>query len=469
MMFKKLRHLFLVLLLVVPLAANAQQQTPEPAPQAVNEDAIKQLITTLESETARTEFVSNLKLLLNEQNKKNEAEQVIAPLTQARGVESFTGELVNSYQHFLVRNGLKGTTVSKLALSLGATLIVILFMFFARRGVTKALMWLDRVSVRLYLPPMRLRFYTRVLRMVVTAGLMGLLLYSYFVIWTATRNNPFESDWAKTVLKFTFNIGFVLVLAAIIWETMNALLQVIFKKISGDNSSRAQTLMPIVRNVMFIVFSLLFSLVLLSEIGINIMPLLAGAGIVGVAIGFGAQTMIKDFLTGFTILLEDVVRVGDVATIAGHEGTIEKITLRKIQLRDFGGSVYTIPFGEVKIIENATKDFSFYPLEIGVSYNNDTDHVCKVLQDVDAALRADPTYAADMIEPIEIMGIDRFDDSAIIIKARLKTQPLRQWIIGREFNRRLKKAFEAAGIEIPFPQQVVTLRDERKKPDEKPA
>lgn len=456
-MLNGFRRLFLLLLLLVPLAANAQPQ-PEQK-KALDEEAVKKLITTLESDTARGEFIGNLKLLLEQQGGKEE--ETIAPITQTLGVESFTGGLVAKYQDFLARNDLKGSTVGKIALSVGAALFALVLTFLTRRVITRFLGFVDRQFVKLDMPHLRLRLYGRTLRTIATVALVGLLFYGWFAIWTTAKHNPFEAEWFTTTLKVVFNIGFVIFVAAFLWESLNVILQIIFKKMSGDNSSRAQTIMPIIRNVLFIVFAVLFALVLLSELGINIVPLLAGAGIVGVAIGFGAQTMVKDFITGFTILMEDVVRVGDVAKVAGHEGVVERITLRKVQLRDVAGRVYTIPFGEITTIENATKDFSFYPMDIGISYANDTDAVCEVLRKVDAELRADPAFAADMMEPIEIMGVDRFADSAVIIKARLKTQPLQQWKIGREFNRRMKKAFEAAGIEIPYPQRVVTVKGDK--------
>lgn len=321
-------------------------------------------------------------------------------------------------------------------------------------------MAIDRLFKKLDLPPVRLRLYGRALRGIATVFLIGLLAYTFFAIWVPTENNPLDAPWFGTAVKTTFNLVFVVFMALAIWEVISIALQIVLRRAAGDNATRTQTILPIVRNVLFIVYAILFALMILSEIGINIMPLLAGAGIVGVAIGFGAQTMVKDFITGFTILMEDVIRVGDVAKVAGHEGAIEKITLRKIQLRDFGGRVYTIPFGEITTIENATKDFSFYVMDIGVSYKSDTDHVCEVLRRIDTDLRADPTVAAEILEPIEIMGVDRFADSAVIIKARIKTLPQKQWMVGREFNRRMKKAFEAEGIEIPFPQRVITMRNE---------
>ena len=451
-----LRCIVFLLLLLMPLSAFAQETAK---PQTVNTEAVKQLITTLESDTARTEFISNLKLLLDQQNSGNETEETIAPITQTLGVESFTQQIVDQYQAFLLRNGLKGSTIGKIVLTFGSTGFAFIFLYFIRRAITRLLVNLDKAIQFLSLPPKRLRFYGRVFRGILTAAIIGLTLYSYAVIWLSARNNFFEAEWFKICMKLAVNMGFVLIMGAAIWETINAIIQFVFKKIDGENSARAQTIMPIVRNVLFIVFAVLFALVILSELGINIMPLLAGAGIVGVAIGFGAQTMVKDFITGFTIILEDVVRVGDVAKVAGHEGTVEKITLRKMQLRDSSGRVFTIPFGEITTIENQTKDFSFYPLEIGVSYAADTDKVCDVLRGVSSRLLADETFAQHMLEPIEIMGVDRFSDSAVIIKARLKTKPLQQWTVGREFNRRMKKAFEANGIEMPFPQRVVTVKD----------
>lgn len=458
-MLRSFKIAFLTLLVLLPLTTWAQETQPQKQP--VDEQAVRRLITTLESETARTEFINNLKMLLDQQQEKDAAEETLTPLTQSLGVESFTGQLIQRYQDFLERNDLKGSTIGKIALSGGAAIIIFLLAFFVRKTITRGLQSVDRYFQKIDLPAVRMRLYGRTLRNIATILMAALFVYGCFIIWAPAKYNIFEQDWFKTILKAVFNIGFVVFLGALLWELVNMLIQIIFRKVSGTSSARALTIMPIIRNILFMVFSLLFLLILLSELGINIMPLLAGAGIVGVAIGFGAQTMVRDFLTGFTIIMEDVMRVGDVVQMAGHAGVVEKITLRKVQLRDFGGRVFTIPFSEIKTIENQTKDFSFYPIDIGVSYNADTDKVIEVMRAVDAELRADPTYAADMIDPIDIAGVDAFADSAVIIKARLKTQPLRQWVVGREYNRRLKKAFDREGIEIPFPQRVVTIREEK--------
>ncbi len=472
-MLKYLRYVLVLCLLVmpamIPVQAHAQSVaeakadvkamvTPENT-KAVDEEALKRLISTLESDTARAELLSNLKLLLEQQAKdQTTAEEQLAPLTQALGVESFTTSLVREYQAWLARNNLKGSTVGKAGLTLSATLGALIAMFILRRLVTRVLKLVSRLGTWLELPPMRLRLYARILRGSITLATIGLIIYTCFVIWGG-HTNPFEASWFKSALKLAVNIGFVIILATIVWEGINTAILLTFRRLDGHNSARAQTIMPIVRNVLFILFALIFAMLMLSELGVNITPFLAGAGIIGVAVGLGAQSMVKDFLSGFTIILEDVVRVGDVVRVADHEGSVEKITLRKIQLRDGDGRVYTIPFSQITTIQNATKDFSFYPLNINIAYKENTDEVIKVLKDVDADLRADPQYAGDMLEPVEIFGVDSFADNNVVIKGRIKTQPLRQWNVGREFNRRMKMAFEAHGIEIPFPQLVVTVNN----------
>lgn len=462
-MLKYLKIIALILTFTVAAPAFAQSipglPSSEPKKESVtiNPDDLKNLITTLESETARTDLIKNLKALQQAEGKAEAepVEEAIAPITKTLGVDSFTQRTIDKYQDFLARNDLKSSTVGKLILTFIDTLIGIGLILVLRRGVTHMLYWLDRGIAWLDMPATRLRTYARVLRSFVTIGIMGVMLFTYTLIWDfSSEHNPFESSWFKTAIGLLINISFVVVLAVAVWEAMNATLQITFRKLDGNNSSRAKTILPIARNVLFLIFAVLFSLVLLSEIGINIVPLLAGAGIVGVAVGFGAQTMVKDFLSGFTLILEDVIRVGDIVNVGGYGGLVEKITLRKVQLRDFNGSVYTVPYSEIKTVTNMTKDFSMYELNIKVSYKDDTDKVCQIMREVDESMRNDPAFQTDILEPIEIAGVDKFADFAVIIKARLKTAPIRQWAVGREYNRRLKKAFDAHNIEIPLPQQV---------------
>jgi moderate conductance mechanosensitive channel len=220
-------------------------------------------------------------------------------------------------------------------------------------------------------------------------------------------------------------------------------------------SKKRKTLVPLTAAV--IKYGALFvgGLIALHQVGVNITPLLAGVGILSLAVGFGAQTLVKDIINGLFILVEDSIAVGDVVTIRGTGGLVEAVNLRTLRLRDLQGSVHIIPNSQVEMITNMTKDYSYYVLDVGIAYREDTDEVVAALQEIDAEMRADPAFAADMLAPIEILGVDRFTDSAVVVRARLKTKPIKQWNVGREFNRRMKKLFDARGIEIPFPQRTL--------------
>jgi small conductance mechanosensitive channel len=189
--------------------------------------------------------------------------------------------------------------------------------------------------------------------------------------------------------------------------------------------------------------------------GLMVLQELTGAGIVGLAVGFGAQTLVRDFIGGFFLILEDQIRVGDVANINGTGGLVEDVGLRKVVLRDLAGTVHVIPNGAVEKISNLTKDFSYYVIDMGVAYKEDTDHVVGVMKSVADQMLGEPAFGASMQGGLEVLGVDDFGDSAVTIKVRLKTVPLKQWEVGREYRRRVKKAFDAAGIEIPFPHRSI--------------
>ncbi len=197
-------------------------------------------------------------------------------------------------------------------------------------------------------------------------------------------------------------------------------------------------------------------MIVLKEIGIDIGPILAGAGVIGLAIGFGSQNLVRDIVSGFFIILENQVGVGDVVAINGTGGLVESIGLRTIILRDAAGTVHVFPNGAIATLSNMTKDWSAMVFDIGVAYRSDTDEVVEVMMEVAEDLRSDDAFKDRILEPMEIMGVDAFADSAVIIKARLKTKPIQQWSVGREYRRRLKKAFDEKGIEIPFPHRTIT-------------
>jgi small conductance mechanosensitive channel len=264
-------------------------------------------------------------------------------------------------------------------------------------------------------------------------------------------------DWLLTSgLRVVFIVGAVLV-ALWLFRAVIRRVQMILAGVAPtpEQAKRAATLTHILRDVVVVAVTVIGAMLVLAEIGIDLKPILAAAGIGGLAIGFGAQSVVKDVISGFFLLLENQVRVGDVVNIGGTGGLVEAISLRTMVLRDLAGNVHIIPHGSVDRVTNMTKDYSRYVFDVGVAYREDPDEVMKVLRDVGEELRADPEFAADILEPLEILGVDSLADSAVIIKCRIMTRPIQQWRVGREMNRRIKKAFDAHGIEIPFPHRTL--------------
>ena len=230
---------------------------------------------------------------------------------------------------------------------------------------------------------------------------------------------------------------------------------------------RADTLSQVIRWVLRTGILLVAAVMLLGQVGVQIGPILAAAGVVGLAVGFGAQNLVQDVISGFFLLLEDQIRVGDVVQLGDKAGLVEKITLRMVILRDFSGSVHYVRNGKIDVVTNMTKEYSNYVFEIGVAYREDTDEVSAVIEAVGKELQNDPGFKDDILAPLEVVGVDKFADSAVIIKARFKTKPIKQWRVGREFNRRLKKKFDELNIEIPFPH--LTLYPGKDKKGDSPS
>ncbi len=227
----------------------------------------------------------------------------------------------------------------------------------------------------------------------------------------------------------------------------------------GATAKHIRTLTGLIQTIGLAVIWTIAIIMALGQIGVDITPILAGAGIVGLAIGFGAQNLVRDMISGFFMILENQVRVGDVAIVNGTGGLVERISFRTITLRDTAGVVHVFPNGTVQTLANMTKEWSAYVMEIGVAYKEDTDRVVEIMKEVGEDLHRDPDYQKKILEPIEIFGVDQFGESEVIIKARIKTQPIQQWSVGREYRRRLKKAFDAKGIEIPYPHRTLCMGD----------
>jgi small-conductance mechanosensitive channel len=214
---------------------------------------------------------------------------------------------------------------------------------------------------------------------------------------------------------------------------------------------RAATLGGIFRKTINVCVWLLALVMVLREAGFDIGPLLAGAGVVGIAVGFGAQNLVRDVASGIFLLLENRVQVNDVAVINGTGGLVEAINLRTITLRGLDGTLHVFTNGSINTLSNMTHSYSYYVFDIGVAYKEDTDRVVKVLASIADEMMREDEYKSCILEPLEVLGVDKFADSAVIIKVRIKTAPIKQWLVGREMNRRIKKKFDELGIEIPFP------------------
>ena len=223
----------------------------------------------------------------------------------------------------------------------------------------------------------------------------------------------------------------------------------------GELEKRANTIGGIIRKTISTVIWILAAMMALKEAGFNIGPILAGAGIVGVAVGFGAQNLVHDVISGMFMLLENQIRVNDVAILNGTAGLVEGIHLRTTVLRGLDGTIHVFRNGAINTLSNMTHGFSYYIFDLGVAYKEDTDHVVEVLRGVADEMMQEDKYRHVILAPLEVLGVDSFGDSAVIVKSRFKTAPSQQWVVGREMNRRIKKKFDEVGIEIPFPHMSV--------------
>ena len=313
-------------------------------------------------------------------------------------------------------------------------------------------------------PPLRRRVavYLPVLSTVLRLTVMAAAVLVLLEVWGIGVFDWIQRPWGQRALGAALSIGMVLAFAVVVWELASSAIGRYLERSGRDgsavqHSARIRTLLPLLRKALFVFLSIMVVMITLSELGIDIAPLLAGAGVVGLAIGFGAQKLVQDVITGVFMLIEDALAVGDVVNVAGVGGVVEDMSIRSIRLRDMAGSVHTVPFSSVGTVTNLTKDFSYYVLDISVAYRENVEEVTKSV--ARSSRRCGPIriFAADILEPLEVFGIDQFLESAVVVKARIKTRPIRQWAVGREFNGRMKKRFEAEGIEIPFPHRTIYL------------
>ncbi len=435
------------LALLVCLTASVNAAEPAAAAQAsVDPQVASDLVSTLENDAERQALIEKLKAL-SEVQKEEEHTGLATILDFEDAGTGITSQMLKFMEEYGFSENTIGDLIT-LAVILTVVIVGVLFNGWLAGFLNHRM---QPFRERTGLHEKRFNSVFAVQRW---AGyLIGIVLIIYASVRVCASYMGYNADKIELggMLSTTLSLVVVALMFSLIWEGVNFILETLMNRSEKLNNSRFQTITPIIRNILLFALSLLSAMVVLSELGINIVPLLAGAGVLGIAIGFGAQTLVKDFLTGLVIIFEDVIQIGDVIQLGDKFGLVEKITLRKIQLRDLDGKVHTIPFGEVTIVSNLTKDYSFYLFDIGVAYRENTDEVIEVLKEIDEELRADEKYAELILSPLEVFGVDKFDDSAVIIKARIKTKPIQQWNVGREFNRRMKHAFDARNIEIPFP------------------
>jgi small-conductance mechanosensitive channel len=305
--------------------------------------------------------------------------------------------------------------------------------------------------------------YLPVLRTVISlvAAAAGLLLL--LEVWGLDTLGWFAAGTLGSRLLGTLlSIGATFLAAMLVWEAANAaiarrLARLARESQAASRSARLRTLLPMLRTALGIVVVVFLALSTLSELGVNVAPLLAGAGVVGLAIGFGSQTLVRDVITGVFLLLEDAVAVGDVVTLGGLSGVVEHLSIRSIKLRATDGSVHIIPFSAVTTVTNMTRDFAFAVVDVNLSYDADPDQVAEVLREISAEMRAEPKWAAMIRDDIDVWGVDKMSDQGVMVRARVKTGPSSRWPVAREFNRRIRARFAELGIEMvrPFGQRLV--------------
>jgi small-conductance mechanosensitive channel len=257
------------------------------------------------------------------------------------------------------------------------------------------------------------------------------------------------------------SISLTLLIALVVWEAANAAIARHLDQLSANaataRSARVRTLLPMLRTVLGIVVTIFITLNVLAEIGVNVAPLLAGAGVIGLAVGFGSQTLVRDVITGVFLLFEDSVAVGDVVTLGGLSGTVEQLSIRSIRLRAVNGDVHIIPFSAVTTVTNQTRDYGYAVIDLVVDYDADTDLVASALSEVGTVMRADDAWSGSIMAAIEVMGVERMSDMGVVVRARMKTEPARRWAVSRELNRRVKLRCGELGIMISPPGKVVQV------------
>lgn len=299
--------------------------------------------------------------------------------------------------------------------------------------------------------------YQPVVRVVLKGAVYAVAVFAVLHVWGLGTLGWLFSSAGAVVIGDAVTLVLIIAGAFLLWEIVSALIERSLAREAeeGGGSTRKQTLLPLLKNVVRIVLVLIGGMLVLSQLGVNIAPLLAGAGILGLAVGFGAQALVKDIITGAFILLEDAISVGDWVEAGGHSGTVEHLSVRTLKLRDLHGTLQLVPFGEVTTVSNYNRDYGYALIDAGVAYRESYGQVVQALQDVAVELRSDELWGSYITGDLEVFGLNNLGDSAVEIRVRLKTLPMRQFSVRRTFLERMKRVFDERGIEIPFPHRTL--------------
>lgn len=299
--------------------------------------------------------------------------------------------------------------------------------------------------------------HSLLLRYVGASVVWGCVLLGGGMAWGVQVTLIVDSPFGQRVMGSLLSIGGTIIVLSLLYEMVSRMLDRQIRRHTAESAvvdsanGRLRTLLPMLRNTLLAVFVAAVALVILSEAGVNIGPLLAGAGILGVAFGFGSQSLVKDFLTGLFIIMENAVAIGDTVKIGEYFGVVEALNIRTLRLRDMDGAVHIMPFSEVTKLTNYSKDMAYAQIRVGVSYNADLEKAMEVMRTTGIALRQDEEVGSFILDDIEIVGVDDLADYSVILLAKIKTMAGKQWAVRRKMLLRLKQAFDQNDISIPFP------------------
>lgn len=320
----------------------------------------------------------------------------------------------------------------------------------------------------------RARRYHPIARGILNGVISAAAIVVLFQAWGVDSFAWFASGaLGGRVVSALINISITLLGALLAWELANAAVQRHLARLSHEaqaaRSARVRTLLPMFRTALLVSICIVAGLIVLNDIGVNIAPLLAGAGVVGLAIGFGSQKLVQDIITGLFLLLENAMQVGDVVSLGGLSGTVENLSIRTIRLRALDGSVHIVPFSAVTTVTNMTRDFGYALLDISVGLNEDPGHVTEVVREVARGLRTEPRWASAIRDDLEVLGLEKFIDLAYVLRVRIQTLPGQRWAVARELNRRIKARFDELAIESPITSHRVLGIDPPLVPPPSPA